>query len=291
VRLVWVTLLAAGCNQVLGLDGTDPERIVDFDSDGVADARDNCIEDPNTDQHDEDGDTVGDVCDNCPVIPNPNQQDLGDGDKVGDHCDPHLLAPGDCLLLFDSFRAPYEAAWSLEGPATIEKLEDAVTVTPTVPDTFVGLISREFDGRAFDLQLLAYADLRTSKSQVSVGASIVLAPLEGAFCSTMRGTGTLAGFAAVVQLPDTGNFRRTQGMSATVNGNLTLRLTSTKGAPTTLDCRVEHGVSRATVSTSAPNPFTRGAPGVVLTTERAEIRGIAIYISQPADAPCSRTMR
>ena len=71
----------------------------DQDHDGVANFRDNCPADINSDQRDSDGDGIGDACDdsdrdgiidindNCPVIPNLDQRD-SDGDGIGDLCDP-----------------------------------------------------------------------------------------------------------------------------------------------------------------------------------------------------------
>jgi len=59
---------------------------VDTDADGVGDACDNCVEDPNAGQEDGDEDGLGDACDNCPTAANPLQDD-GDVDGVGDACD------------------------------------------------------------------------------------------------------------------------------------------------------------------------------------------------------------
>lgn len=58
---------------------------IDTDGDGVCDADDNCVADPNQDQSDRDEDGVGDVCDNCPDVFNPDQED-SNGDGVGDAC-------------------------------------------------------------------------------------------------------------------------------------------------------------------------------------------------------------
>ncbi len=58
----------------------------DMDNDGIADAQDNCVAGPNTDQTDSDGDGSGDVCDNCIDTPNWQQLDA-DNDGIGDACE------------------------------------------------------------------------------------------------------------------------------------------------------------------------------------------------------------
>ncbi len=130
-RLSWpflalVSSLVGGCGgpsatppdpdggQVVDRDGgqvidrdAGPVHEPDADSDGVADASDNCPRTPNPDQRDSDGDGVGDACasgpcagfggdsdhdavcqvrDNCPDVPNSAQRD-SDGDGIGDVCD------------------------------------------------------------------------------------------------------------------------------------------------------------------------------------------------------------
>ena len=82
---------------------------VDTDSDGVADATDNCPNTANADQADADTDGVGDACeapvvvdtdsdgvadatDNCPNAANADQVDT-DSDSVGDVCDASTLSP------------------------------------------------------------------------------------------------------------------------------------------------------------------------------------------------------
>lgn len=64
----------------------DPVSDPDQDGDGIVDACDNCMADPNTNMKDTDRDDVGDVCDNCPYNANPDQID-SDGDGIGDVCD------------------------------------------------------------------------------------------------------------------------------------------------------------------------------------------------------------
>ncbi len=59
----------------------------DSDGDGVADCDDNCPDTANADQDDFDSDGVGDECDNCPSVANADQAD-GDEDGLGDECDP-----------------------------------------------------------------------------------------------------------------------------------------------------------------------------------------------------------
>ena len=62
-----------------GLDG-------DTDSDGIEDACDVCVDQPDMNQLDSDGDRIGDACDVCPMADDPEQED-NDSDGVGDACD------------------------------------------------------------------------------------------------------------------------------------------------------------------------------------------------------------
>ncbi|MBR9683180.1 hypothetical protein GOV03_01435 [Candidatus Woesearchaeota archaeon] len=59
--------------------------LVDTDSDGIADAVDNCPDVTNPDQLNMDNDVLGDACDNCIDTTNPDQLDVN-GDGVGDIC-------------------------------------------------------------------------------------------------------------------------------------------------------------------------------------------------------------
>lgn len=86
----------------------------DTDSDGIADASDNCPNTPNASQRDADGDGIGDACliitgvnsdsdvwpnniDNCPTSANNDQVD-GDSDGLGDSCDPDVVCSSiNCL--------------------------------------------------------------------------------------------------------------------------------------------------------------------------------------------------
>ena len=57
--------------------------VLDFDSDGVEDSADNCVNNANSDQADDDADGVGNICDAFPI--NPNESQDQDGDGMGDN--------------------------------------------------------------------------------------------------------------------------------------------------------------------------------------------------------------
>lgn len=59
---------------------------MDFDSDGIPNDCDNCIDTSNSNQTNSDSDSFGDACDNCPNQDNEDQID-SDGDSIGDACD------------------------------------------------------------------------------------------------------------------------------------------------------------------------------------------------------------
>ena len=67
----------------LSVTAANEQGVVDRDTDGVPDDRDNCPDDPNPQQEDDDADGVGDVCDPAPQDPAV----CGDGDGDGsDDC-------------------------------------------------------------------------------------------------------------------------------------------------------------------------------------------------------------
>jgi hypothetical protein len=118
---ILATLLAAGCDLVfppgngpttsdaapadaLAFDASvDGSPFVDTDGDQIFDDDDNCIQEPNADQHDSElePDGVGDACDNCVTTTNADQHDE-DSDLAGDACD---VCPG-MMVDFDSDPAP-----------------------------------------------------------------------------------------------------------------------------------------------------------------------------------------
>jgi hypothetical protein len=61
---------------------------------------------------DEDGDGIGDACDNCLADPNPGQENAQETaagqapDSLGDACDPRPATGGDGVLFFDTFEGP-----------------------------------------------------------------------------------------------------------------------------------------------------------------------------------------
>jgi len=81
----------------------------DLDGDGFGDLCDNCPGHHNLFQFDSDEDAIGDSCDNCPIIPNPGQENV-DNDANGDLCDncPFDFNSGYCLLFADdAIKLPY----------------------------------------------------------------------------------------------------------------------------------------------------------------------------------------
>ena len=113
-------LAIAACGHSASGPDANPD---DVDGDGVLNARDNCPERYNADQHDEDGDGVGDVCDNCPTISNANQSDVSETavtyqlpDGVGDACDLRPGLAGDQVIEFYPFADPaHDATWTAGG--------------------------------------------------------------------------------------------------------------------------------------------------------------------------------
>jgi hypothetical protein len=104
-------------------DADNPEGLTgpDMDTDGVADADDNCPSKSNTDQANEDGDGMGDVCDPCPPLPNASDNADMDGDGVGNGCDPSSTVNHD-IVVFEGFSAPIsapitEGSWGISGGA------------------------------------------------------------------------------------------------------------------------------------------------------------------------------
>lgn len=113
-------LAVAGCGQGAMRPDANPD---DLDSDGIANAADNCPMRVNVDQHDEDGDGVGDACDNCPAVANASQADTTDAavplqlpDGVGDACDLRPALAGDRLATLVTFADPASATdWTDAG--------------------------------------------------------------------------------------------------------------------------------------------------------------------------------
>ena len=143
----WVVLVVAfGCNQVYGLDETQPipadpdgdfifasdncplesnPTQDDADADDVGDACDLCPADFGPTNHDEDDDLQGDLCDRCPSI--PDFDDDTDNDGVPNPCDAQIGIRSQ-QLLFDSFETLDETRWQALGGAW-QSLGDSIVMT------------------------------------------------------------------------------------------------------------------------------------------------------------------
>lgn len=99
----------------------------DSDSDGVADATDNCPHVPNPDQANEDGDRFGDVCDPCPPVADDAFVD-SDGDGIDDQCDPHV-GTIDHLVLFEGFHHGLPVGWTTTSGTWVAD-QDGILGTP-----------------------------------------------------------------------------------------------------------------------------------------------------------------
>jgi hypothetical protein len=193
-----VIVLVAGCNQILGIERTepiDPIETTDADGDGVPDADDNCPLVPNADQldsdgdtrgdacdscdacvpcdrgpdHDEDGDKVPDGCDNCPALANAGQSNR-DADDVGDACDPHPDGPAERRLLFDGFGVLSDD-W-LQGGAPWVVGADLVGPKPgSVPTLFSLREQPRITGGAWVIEVGLAAPTSEYSSGVSVRSS------------------------------------------------------------------------------------------------------------------------
>lgn len=128
MRALLAVALLVGCNQVFGLDETQPGYVPCW-----AEAQS---------MFDEDGDGAVDGCDVCPAIANPLQTDE-DGDGVGDECDPHLGDPRDRIAFFDGFSLPaLDSRWLSFGSRGAIELRDGA-LRQTVDIGYATLILHE----------------------------------------------------------------------------------------------------------------------------------------------------
>jgi hypothetical protein len=169
-RSIVVALALCACNQVLGIQGTNPAA-ADPDGDGIPSDRDNCPAVANPDQrdrdhdgvgdacdtcpdnydptnHDEDGDLRGDVCDLCPNV--PDFQLDSDLDGIGDACDPSPTIGAH--VAFDSF-VTLDPAWT-DGSIEWQVVGDAVAPTTQLTISDFGLANPAFvvDGNTWSVR-------------------------------------------------------------------------------------------------------------------------------------------
>lgn len=272
-RIVVLLWCVASCNAVYDLDPTTIMPLADVDGDGIADAVDNCLAVANRTQNDEDGDTLGDACDNCPLVGNLDQADRGDGDGVGDRCDPHPVDPGDCLRLFESFRADYTTAWDVltdGGGVTVGT--GSITLAPQQGAT-VAVVARDLAGQ-FDVQMLG--DVTLAPNATFAAMTNMTTVTSGLGC----GVSTLPP-AQIVMLdyPETGmSFTATYTEAQPPVGTVVLvRFVALDAGRMPQDtCRIDFGVARETTAGRHAG-HAAGHPGVMATIGAARVDGVAIY--------------
>lgn len=284
-------LALSACNQLLGIDPTQPIDIPDApdgDNDTVADELDNCRDVPNPSQSDVDKDGFGDICDNCPLIANALQTNLGDPDAVGDVCDPNPRSDGDCLLLFDSFANPAEltAHWQV-APA---QYASSVTANPGVVSiaatpTRVLVFSKEITAGAVAVQAAA------SKAVAAGQAGVAIATAEdvknGFRCwLAIDITNQFALWAQIDSIPASNPL---SGPPIAPDLVLRLALPNNPTQGDVLQCRADFGVAVGSTQKSEPFPAPSGtAIGVFSMLETLDLHAIAIYGTAPCPPPIVR---
>ncbi|NVB85444.1 MAG: hypothetical protein HOV81_44175 [Kofleriaceae bacterium] len=276
-------LVAAGCNQALGLDAT---ALSDPDGDRAIDGIDNCPTVANASQVDEDHDGVGDACDNCPIAANPQQED-GDDDGVGDDCDPHPATAGDCLVMFDSFGDPdgFADHWlPLVDPGQPPPVpgDGFVDLTPATTLMYAGFALRGENGEArlgtFDVIVTGHAPFSVSGAELRVQSNSTK-PADGSMCWLGLGSNIIMGIGwdvaiVTVSLPGDPIFDAA-----------TIRLITTRPDGTAeISCRADYGISVGTQLTTitAPPP---GMVAVVARTAAATVDAIQITTVAPEGCP------
>jgi hypothetical protein len=112
VRVLGLVVIGASCNQVFGLDPTQPAPVgddvaggVDVDLDGIPDDLDPCIAAASDITQDEDQDGIINGDDPCPLDDTTQSPLDGDGDQITNACDPFPATPGDtrrCAMTFNN---------------------------------------------------------------------------------------------------------------------------------------------------------------------------------------------
>ncbi len=287
-RLALLTLLAAACNAVLGIEPTK-DRGSDSDGDGVDDVSDNCRMVANPDQNDEDGDGIGDACDNCPLVVNFDQTKDQDGDGIGDACDPHPFDSGDCEILFDSFSdvTDFTARWHAAPPSAMAAFTPwpgKVTIA-SYSGSPVALLASDLGASApdlsYDVQIVATAALADG-GEIDVVTQYVAAPEDGSFCYVSRSFSSyFYGCGDFNPAMET----NTNLTSPPVGDDLAMEMSAelpdrTAHVTGQVDYGGAVGQTDASVVASAA-----GSSGVRVIGQTFDLRAIALYHYQPG-TPC-----
>lgn len=281
MRSLAAVLALIGCNEVFGIEPTQPGDAVDADGDRVIDTSDNCVDVPNPSQSDEDRDALGDECDNCPLVANFEHETGGDADGVGDSCDPNPVADGDCLIHFDSFREAdaFAARWQSRAgssPAASVEAADGVVILDAAQGT-IGIEARDVEPARYDMQLRGRVTVANEGRLVVArdGADVDSGIRCGIADFQNRAT------QQVVTRYDDGNTIGTSTYMLTASVGDKLFVRSATSAPGKFVCIIEHGFAIGGLDLDVNTPAEPGGPGVTASRTRAEIEAIALYLYQP----------
>jgi len=272
-RLFGIAVIRTGVADAPRVDASSPD---DRDGDGVVNELDNCPDVSNPDQRDFDHDNIGDACDRCPLDPDPAQADM-DQDGIGDACDPHALAPGDCLVLLDTFADPMMFAlhWQVVGTGTpaVTASANAVTIVPPAgaATAILALDTGVVMSGVYDVELRG-AVIPTSTGDAAFAVTASSGPMQGLACGAQR-----TAIELDTRLADLANNEAKSVQMATPSAsNLRIEMVA-DGLPTASCDTAIAGARQAINNTFISQLPSTGGSGAMAVNVQLVVNGIAFY--------------